>query len=174
VPKSGTELRTQKEESGTEWSELKLLHVSCLTWLAACVSPQTRGRWWWWGRVGVTSLTVRKGKIQDVRGCIQKFPDWVDNETNNNNNKHSLRSNTKGYVGKTHQTDSINSDTTALSGTELYHLRLSRQVASPETFGYTLVHGTISLDPADCVSQACHIMTQTGITTWSSACEEIE
>jgi hypothetical protein len=34
----------------------------------------------------------------------QKFPDRVDKEihNNNNNNKHSLRSNTKGYGGKTH------------------------------------------------------------------------
>jgi hypothetical protein len=38
----------------------------------------------------------------DVRRCIQKFTDWVDNETNNNNSKRSLRSNTKGYGGKTH------------------------------------------------------------------------
>jgi hypothetical protein len=38
-----------------------------------------------------------------VRGCNQKFPDWIDNEMNNNNkNKHSLRSNTKGYGSKTH------------------------------------------------------------------------
>jgi hypothetical protein len=37
----------------------------------------------------------------------------------NNNNKHSLRSNTKGYGGKTHYTDSQNSDTTASSGREL-------------------------------------------------------
>jgi hypothetical protein len=37
-----------------------------------------------------------------LRGCIQKFPDWVDNEIYAYNNKHSLRSNTKGYVGKTH------------------------------------------------------------------------
>jgi hypothetical protein len=36
-----------------------------------------------------------------VRGYIQKFPDWVDNEINNNN-KHSLKSNTKGYGGKIH------------------------------------------------------------------------
>jgi hypothetical protein len=36
-----------------------------------------------------------------LRRCIQKFPDWVDNEINNNN-KHSLRSNTKGYGDKTH------------------------------------------------------------------------
>jgi len=36
-----------------------------------------------------------------VRMYIQKFPDWVDNEINNNN-KHSLRNNTKGYGGKTH------------------------------------------------------------------------
>jgi hypothetical protein len=36
-----------------------------------------------------------------MRGCIQNFPDWVDNETNANNNKHSLRSNAKGYGGKT-------------------------------------------------------------------------
>jgi hypothetical protein len=41
-----------------------------------------------------------------VRGCIQKFPDWVDNEIYAYNNKHSLRSNIKGYGGKTHQTDS--------------------------------------------------------------------
>jgi hypothetical protein len=39
-----------------------------------------------------------------------------------NNNKHSLRRNTKGYGGKTHYADSQNSDTTAPSGRELYHL----------------------------------------------------
>jgi hypothetical protein len=39
--------------------------------------------------------------VKEIRGCIQKFMDWVDNEINNNN-KHSLRSNTKGYGGKTH------------------------------------------------------------------------
>jgi hypothetical protein len=37
-----------------------------------------------------------------IPGCIQKFPDWVDNEIYAYNNKHSLRSNTKGYGGKTH------------------------------------------------------------------------
>jgi hypothetical protein len=37
-----------------------------------------------------------------VRGCIKKFPDWVDNEIYAYNNKHSLRSNTKFYGGKTH------------------------------------------------------------------------
>jgi hypothetical protein len=71
--------------------------------------------------------------------CIQKFPDWVDNEISKSNNKRSLRSNTKDYGGKTHYTDSQNSDTTVRSGRELYHLQFSRQAASPETFGYTLV-----------------------------------
>jgi hypothetical protein len=33
--------------------------------------------------------------------CIQKFPDWVDNEIYAYNNKLS-RSNTKGYGGETH------------------------------------------------------------------------
>jgi hypothetical protein len=32
-------------------------------------------------------------------------------------------------------------DTTAPSGRKLYHLQLSLQAASPETFGYTLEHG---------------------------------
>jgi hypothetical protein len=32
--------------------------------------------------------------------CIQKFPDWLDNEINNH--KHSLRCNTKSYGSKTH------------------------------------------------------------------------
>jgi hypothetical protein len=36
----------------------------------------------------------------DLRGCIQKFPDSVDNEIYAYNNKHSLRSNTKSYGGK--------------------------------------------------------------------------
>jgi hypothetical protein len=41
---------------------------------------------------------------------------------NNNSNKYSLRSNTKGYGGKPHNIDSQNSDTTASSGRELYNL----------------------------------------------------
>jgi hypothetical protein len=73
-----------------------------------------------------------------ILGCIQKFPDWVDNEINNNT--HSLRSNINGYGGKTHYNGSQNSDTTAPSGTELYHLQFSLQAASPETSAYTLVN----------------------------------
>jgi hypothetical protein len=43
-------------------------------------------------------------KQRKLQECIQKFPDWVSNEINNNNNnyKHLLRSNTNGYGGKTH------------------------------------------------------------------------
>jgi len=82
-----------------------------------------------------------------VQEYIQKFLDWVNNEINNSNN-HSLRSNTKGYDGKTHQTDSQNSDTTALSDRELYHLQFSLQAASPETFGYTLVCSSHICDTA--------------------------
>jgi len=33
-----------------------------------------------------------------------------------------------------------NSDTTAPSGEELYHLQFLLQVASPETVGYTLIY----------------------------------
>jgi hypothetical protein len=65
-----------------------------------------------------------------------KVPGLSHNEINNN--KHSLRD-IKGYGGKTHYTDSQNSDTTAPSGRELYHLQFSLQAVSPETFGYTLV-----------------------------------
>jgi hypothetical protein len=52
----------------------------------------------------------------------------------------SLRSNTKGYGGKVHYTDSQNSHTTAPSDRVLYHLQFSLQEASPGTFGYTLLH----------------------------------
>jgi hypothetical protein len=48
---------------------------------------------------------------------------------------YTLRSNTHGYGGKTHYSDSQNSDTTVPSGRELYHLQFSLQAASPETFG---------------------------------------
>jgi hypothetical protein len=50
------------------------------------------------------------------------------------------RSNTKDYGGKTHQTDSQNSDTTAPNGRELYHLQFSLQAVSPEIYGYILVY----------------------------------
>jgi len=46
--------------------------------------------------------TKKKQKLYSIRECIQKFPDCVDNEINNNNNNYSLRSNTKGCGGKTH------------------------------------------------------------------------
>jgi hypothetical protein len=72
--------------------------------------------------------------------CIQKFPDWVDNEIYAYKIKHPLRSNIKGYVGKTHYTGSQNSDTTAPSGRELYHLLFLLQAASPETFRYTFLY----------------------------------
>jgi hypothetical protein len=49
-----------------------------------------------------------------------------------------LKSNTKGYGGKTHLTGSQDTYTTASSGRELYHLQFSLQAASPEIFGYTL------------------------------------
>jgi hypothetical protein len=58
---------------------------------------------------------------------------------NKQQQKHSPRSNTKDYGGKTHKTDSQNSDTTAPGGRGLYHLQFSLQAASPETFGYTLI-----------------------------------
>jgi hypothetical protein len=52
---------------------------------------------------------------------------------------YSLRSTTKGYGGKTHRTDSQNSDITAPIGRRLNHLQFPLQGASPETFGYALV-----------------------------------
>jgi hypothetical protein len=60
-----------------------------------------------------------------VRGWIWKFPDWVDNEIYTYLWYYYLRSNTKNCGGKTHYTDSQNSDTTAPSGRELYHLQFS-------------------------------------------------
>jgi hypothetical protein len=79
-----------------------------------------------------------KERLLHIRGYIQKFPDYVDNEINNNTNKHSLRGNIQGYGSKTHYTDSQNSDTTARVGRELYNWQFLLQAASPETFGYTV------------------------------------
>jgi hypothetical protein len=61
------------------------------------------------------------------------------NERNNSSIKRPLRSNTKGYDGKTHLTGSKNRNKTEPSDIELYHLQFSLQAASPETFGYTLI-----------------------------------
>jgi hypothetical protein len=40
--------------------------------------------------------------VNSIWGCIQNSADWVDNEIYAYKNKHSLRSNTNGYGGKTH------------------------------------------------------------------------
>jgi hypothetical protein len=47
-------------------------------------------------------LNVHLAVATDLGESIQKFPDWVDNEIYAYKNKHSLRSNTKGYGDKTH------------------------------------------------------------------------
>jgi hypothetical protein len=67
------------------------------------------------------------------------MPDWVDTEIYAYLWYYSLRRNTKGYGGKTHYTDSQNTEKISPSGTELYHLQFSLQVASSETFEYILV-----------------------------------
>jgi hypothetical protein len=49
--------------------------------------------------------TTKRNSVQvllSVRGCIQKFSDWVDNEIYAYNHQLSLRCNIKGYEGKTH------------------------------------------------------------------------
>jgi hypothetical protein len=53
-----------------------------------------------WRYHSVCGITGRRQKLL-VQGCIQKFPDWVDNEIYAYNNKQSLRSNTKCYGDKT-------------------------------------------------------------------------
>jgi hypothetical protein len=49
-----------------------------------------------------------------------------------------------------------NSDTTAPSGTELYHLQFSLQAASPETFEYTLVYQPLE-KMNECIKQKSQI-----------------
>jgi hypothetical protein len=83
------------------------------------------------------NFTVTLPINKQIRGCIQKFPDWVHSEIYAYNNKHSFRNNKKGCADKTHYTDSGNGHTTAPSGRELYHLLFSLQAAGPGTFGYT-------------------------------------
>jgi hypothetical protein len=89
---------------------------------------------------------VRTNSNLDIGENTWVYPDWIHNEIYAHNNKHTLRSNTKGYGGKTHETDSQNSDITAPSARDLYHLQFSLQAASPETFGYTLVWRDVELD----------------------------
>jgi len=66
-----------------------------------------------------------QNKVNSKRVCLcmrmyPKVSGLSHNEINNsNNNRHSLKSSTKGCGGKTHYTDSQNSATIALSGREL-------------------------------------------------------
>jgi hypothetical protein len=49
----------------------------------------------------VTKLQTCQQWVSYTR-VYPKVSDWVNNKIKNNNNKHSLKSNTKGYGGKTH------------------------------------------------------------------------
>jgi hypothetical protein len=53
-------------------------------------------------RLGLNITNMATGRIFEVKRVYSKFPDWIDNEIYAYNNKHSLRSNTKDYGGKTH------------------------------------------------------------------------
>jgi hypothetical protein len=52
---------------------------------------------WSASRLGRFTPREKCSDIHWIGGWV--FPDWVDTKINN---KHSLRSNTKGYGGKTH------------------------------------------------------------------------
>jgi hypothetical protein len=87
--------------------------------------------------------------VDSIRGYIQKFPDWVDNEINSNSSSSSSNNNNNNNNNSWEATQSImaakltrvtqNGDTIAPSGRELYHLQFSLHAANPETFGYSLV-----------------------------------
>jgi hypothetical protein len=107
--------------------------------IASFLLVATEGHWCVLAYLIFPTPKLTPAHFKAIRRCIQKFPDWIHNEINNNN-KYSLRSNTKGYGGETHKTDSQNFDTAASSGRKLYHLQFSLQAASPETYGYSLIH----------------------------------
>jgi hypothetical protein len=64
---------------------------ACHTWNRLNQLPSFHVTWY--------EVSVTNGH---KRGYIQKFPVWVHNEIYAYNNKHWLRSSTKGYGGKTH------------------------------------------------------------------------
>jgi hypothetical protein len=105
--------------------------------------------------LGVGAIMTTAAFLVCLTRVYPKVSGLSRNEIKTNSNKHSLRNNIKGYGGKNHYTDSRNSDTTSRSGRELYHLQFSLQIASPETFGYTLVFSRIRERPV-CLS-ACFI-----------------
>jgi hypothetical protein len=77
-----------------------------------------------------------------LRTYIQKFPDWVDNEINNN---------TRWEATQRVMAAKSQNDTTAPSGRELCHLQFSLHAASLEMFGHTPVyskmHATLYSQP---------------------------
>jgi hypothetical protein len=95
-----------------------------------------------WSCTGEFCLSCSWNYVKWYSGVYPKVSGLSHNEIYAYNNRHSSRGNTKGYGGKTHYTDSQNSDISAHRGRELYHLQFSLQAASPETFGYTLLYYT--------------------------------
>jgi hypothetical protein len=74
-----------------------------------------------------------------LRGFIQKFRDWVDNEINDDNIKHFKKQH-KGLWRQNSLDWLIKIAIQLPLVAELYHLQFLLQAASPETFRYTLVY----------------------------------
>jgi hypothetical protein len=83
----------------SSWSDIGSQELPTKDWMTSlrCASSISHVGYW-----TIPAKTAENLVKTVLRGCIQKFPDWVDNEIYAYNNKHSLRSNTKGYDGKTH------------------------------------------------------------------------
>jgi hypothetical protein len=61
---------------------------SAWAWLASYGNRKSVRFSWEW----ITVTEHYTNELILIRGCIQKFPDWVDHEVQAYNNKHSLRS----------------------------------------------------------------------------------
>jgi len=95
------------------------------------------------------------------------FPDWVNNEINNNvekQHKGLWRQNSLDWLTKI--------DTISPSGREPYHLQFSLQAASPETFGYILVcvqHASGSYFVRNLANIKSYLCNSTGQSPWETS-----
>jgi len=92
------------ETNGRKWFEFSQSTTFCkkCTWLDSrsrviCVVTGTAE-----AVVSLLITGVRGIWSLFIRGCIEKFPDWVDNKIYAYNKEHLLRSNISGHGGKTH------------------------------------------------------------------------
>jgi hypothetical protein len=99
-----------------------------------------------WGWLNEVSITLTLNGHDDIQGCTQEFPDWVDNETTAAANTGWEATQRIMAAKLTRLIHKIAIQLHLVAESCMYHLQFFLQAASPEIYEYILVDGRMTFN----------------------------